>query len=251
MKLRTLTAIMLIAAAAATVRAQMFSGMEGLINTPSAEMQPAGEAMIGMYYMNSRFLPGNDDWQQSVFMHHGKGYNTCDFYASLTPFPWIEFGYTFTLLKTDEPKTGYNQKDRYFSLKLRPLKEGKWLPAVAVGSTDILASFGRLRRDNHASGYFSNFYVVATKHFNLGGELGANIAYRHSRNPYCDKWQGVVGGVTWRPQWVPDLRAIAEWTGNEVNIGADYLLWRHLFMQATLVRCKHFSGGICYRVNLF
>lgn len=64
-------------------------------------------------------------------------------------------------------------------------------------------------------------------------------------------WNGVVGGITYRPSFARNLRAIAEYTGNEINVGADYLLWKHLFLQATLQDGKYFSGGVCFCVNLF
>lgn len=31
---------------------------------------------------------------------------------------------------------GFYHKDRYFSVKIRPVKEDKWWPGIAVGSND-------------------------------------------------------------------------------------------------------------------
>ena len=99
---------------------------------------------------------------------------------------------------------------------------------------------------------FSNYYIVATKHLKPAGhDIGINLAYRYCPKVYNEKWGGVVGGITWQPRWVPNLRAIVEYTGNEVNVGADCLLWKHLFLQATLQDGKYFSGGVCFCVNLF
>lgn len=36
----------------------------------------------------------------------------------------------------------YYYQDRYFSIKIRPLKEGKWWPAIAVGANDPLGTLG-------------------------------------------------------------------------------------------------------------
>ena len=68
---------------------------------------------------------------------------------------------------------------------------------------------------------------------------------------YNSKWNGVVGGITYNPSLARSLRVIAEYTGNEVNIGADCLLWKHLLLQATLQNGKYFSGGVCFQTNLF
>ena len=129
----------------------------------------------------------------------------------------------------EKPK--YNQKDRYFSVKLNPLREGRYYPAIAIGSNDFLGSPSK--RHGHGgsgAGYFCNYYIVATKHFKpLGHDIGVNLAYRYCPTTYSEKWEGVVGGITWQPKWVPDLRVIAEYTGNEVNIGVDCLLWKHSF----------------------
>ncbi len=252
---RIILLVMLISAI--ELHAQLYTGMSGLINTPSAEMFDAGEVQIGGYYMENHFLPGSNK-SGYRFYCQGKPYNTVDFYASITPFNWIQIGYTFTLLKAKlegHDKPGYNMKDRYISLKLNPIKEKGWIPSIAIGANDFLSS--ATKRHEHdeyteSSGYFCNYYLAVTKHFNIPKSIiGVNIAYRYSPNGYFKKWCGVVGGLTWSPTWFKDLRVIAEWTGHEVNLGADVLLWKHLFIQAALVRCKYFSGGLSYRVNLF
>lgn len=253
--MRTKLTALLVVLSVMTAQAQMYTGMSGLINVPSAEMFESGEVHIGGYFMNKHFLPGSES-KKNGFKYNGSPYNTFDFYASITPFRWMQIGYTFTLMKTlaeghDKPK--FNQKDRYISLKFNPFREGKWMPAIAIGANDFLSS--ATKRHNGSgedAGYFCNYYLVATKHFDVhGSEIGVNLAYRYAPNDYSSKWTGVVGGITWRPRWKPDLRAIAEWTGNEINIGADVLLWKHMFIQAALVKCKYFTGGLSYRVNLF
>lgn len=173
----------------------------------------------------------------------------------MTPFKWIELGYTFTLQKSlleGYDKSKYNQKDQYFSIKLNPLREGRYHPAIAIGSNDFIGS--PTKRHGHGgsgAGYFCNYYVVATKHFKPAGHnIGINLAYRYCPTVYSEKWEGIVGGITWQPKWVPNLRAIAEYTGNEINIGADCLLWKQLFLQVVLQEGKYFSGGLCFCVNL-
>lgn len=234
--------------------AQLYTGLSGLINTPSADMNEEGTARIGGYFMNKHFTP--DDNGINGFIYDGKKYNTADFYLSITPFKWIELGYTFTLQKTlaeghDKPK--YNQKDRYFSIKLNPLREGRYHPAIAIGSNDFLGSpTKRHAHGGSGAGYFCNYYIATTKHFKPHGhDISVNLAYRYCPNVYNEKWEGVVGGITYRPSFAKNLRAIAEYTGDEINIGADCLLWKHLLLQASLQDGKYFSGGVCFQMNLF
>lgn len=257
MKATTLLAALVLFCA--PVRAQLYMGMSGLINTPSADMHEEGDLLIGGYYMDKHFTPG-DNKSHNPFYYRGEKYNTADFYISVTPFKWVEVSYAITLFKTlaqgrKEPKL--NQKDRYISAKINPLREGKYYPAIAIGATDMGSTDHHEGQDygigvGQGIRYFSTYYVAATKHFKPGGHnIGVNIAYRYCPDDYNKSWQGVVGGVTWQPKWVPQLRAIAEFTGNEVNVGLDCLLWHHLFMQAVLQDGKHFSAGAAFKVNLF
>lgn len=243
--LRSIIISLMAAAAPSAASAQAYTGLSGNIHTPSAEMNEEGTARIGAHYLNKHFTP------EKAFRYKGEKYNTADFYLSVTPFSWVEIAYSFTLLKTlakghDEP--AYNNKDRYFSVKLRPLKEGKYWPAIAIGANDPFGSRGA----NGGSQYFCNFYVAATKHFTPADHnIGITLAYRKWKHEYNKKWQGVVGALTYRPSFAPDLRAIVEYDGDAMNVGADYLLFRHFFLQASLQRGKYFSGGACYTVNLF
>lgn len=226
------------------MRAQLYSGMTGLLHVPSAEMDEEGDVRIGTYFLNRHFTP------DAGFSIGGKRYDTMSFYMSATPFWWVELGYTFTLFKTPnhEGVPRYNGKDRYFSVKLAPIREGKYIPAVAIGANDVMTTVDK----NDANAYFANYYMALTKHVCFrGNTLGVDLAYRRYRRDYNAKWDGVVGGLTFRPSFAPNLRVIAEYSGNEINVGADCMLWRHLFLQAMLQDGKYLSGGICFCANLF
>ena len=41
-----------------------------------------------------------------------------------------------------------------------------------------------------------------------------------------------------------------EYTGQNVNIGADCLLFKHFRIQTSLQSMKYFSGGLCFQLNL-
>lgn len=234
--------------------AQQYTGMSGLIHVPSADMDSAGDIRIGSHFLNREFLP------DEAFEFNGSKYHSVDFYASITPFSWVEIGYTFTLRKGnrgdwDPEATGYNRKDQYFSLKLRPLSEkpGKWWPNIAVGTNDPKTGGDDHQEvEKNRNQHFGNYYIAASKHYMLWRqEFGIHLAYRWFKRTYNRKWNGVVGGVTYRPSFAPAFRGIVEYTGDDVNVGIDCLLWRHLRMQVSLQNGKYFTGGLCYQANLF
>lgn len=224
--------------------AQDYDGTTGMIHVPTAEMAPAGEARIGAFFLNGRFLP---DGMQFA----GKKYNSFNHFLAITPFSWIELSYVCTLLKAGEKQANgeeigrYDMKDRHFSVRLRPLKEGKWWPAIVLGTQDPF-------RTNTMGGiYFQNYYVAASKHWQKKGhELGFHLTYRHFPQAQNAKWEGLAGGITYRPSFYRNLRAMVEYTGSDVNIGIDCLLLRYVFLQASLLNGKYFTGGICLKVNL-
>lgn len=224
------------------IYAQEYVGITGMIHVPTAEMATEGTARIGGFFLDQGLLPDRIRWA-------GEKFDTYAFYLGVAPFSWIEVSYVNTLLKNVEKgdETGrvrYNQKDRHFNVKLRLCEEGKWYPAVAAGIQDFGSPDG-----HHA--YFQNYYAAVTKHIRWQEhEFGGHLVYRYYRFRYNSQWQGIAAGLTYRPAFAPDWRAIVEWTGHEVNIGMDCLLWRHLFLQASLRNGTDFSGGVCYRVNL-
>ncbi len=233
--------------------AQQYTGMSGLIHIPSADMDKEGDIRVGTHFLNKYFLP------DEVFDYNGK-YHSEDFYLSITPFSWVEIGYTITLRKgnrwqwgTDD--IGYHRKDQYFSLKLRPLKEkeGKWWPSIAIGTNDPITNSHAKNQDDekNRNQLFGNYYVAITKHLPLKQHVfGFHLAYRQWARDYNSKWDGIVGGITYQPSFQQNLRFIAEYTGDDVNVGFDWKLWKHLLIQASLQDGKYFSGGLCFCMNL-
>ena len=248
---RTFWTFLCLACLSMRLCAQQYTGTTGLIHVPSAEMNKEGDVRIGGHFINKHQTP------DEVFSYQGEKYNTFSYYLSITPFSWMELGYTCTLLKQVHSPVydghGYEEKDRYFSLKLRPLKESKWYPAVAIGCNDISDSYSLFNFDDDAvEALFGNYYVAASKHLSWKREeIGVHLAYRHFVKDYNSKWNGVVGGITYSPSFARNLRGIVEYTGDEINIGADCLLWKHLLLQASLQDGKYFSGGVCFQMNLF
>lgn len=226
---------------------QQYTGIEGLLHTPSAEMHQEGDARLGGHFLNKAMTP------DTGFLYLGEKYNTFDYYISITPYRWLELSYVCTERKISRPGDAavvYGSKDRYVSFKVRPIEEGRYCPAIAFGMNDAGTSAFRANRTD-VQLYFTNYYLAATKHFAFGaGELGVNLAYRHYFRGYNDKWNGLVGGVTFRPAFFPQARAVVEYTGNELQVGVDAVLFRHLILQASLKDFKYPNVGLCFQMNL-
>lgn len=231
------------------VAAQAYHGITGLLQVPSAETDSAGTFHGGASFLDKRFTPAQ-------LNRGGEKYNTMGYTIGITGFSWFEASYSAALLYMHrngikgEP-LGYYNEDRHVNVKLRPLKEGRWWPAVAIGCDDV----GRFKRsfETNANGnnYFQNVYIAATKHFEIGGnELGTHLAYRYYPSNANKERRGVAGGLTIRPSFYRPLRIVAEWDGVGVNAGADVLFWQQLFIQACLVHGQGFTGGIGYRYQI-
>lgn len=226
-------------------KAQQYTGTEGLIHVPTADMDSICSARIGAYYMNKEFTPDK-------FTFEGEKYNTASIYLSVTPFKWIQLAYTQTLMKfhkymNSNAKTGFYSKDRYFSVRVQPLRERKWWPSVVIGGNDIWGE----QDGKSGSFYFRNYYVALSKHYELYGNIiGAHAAYRHWKKDFNSKWNGPVGGLTFQPFFAKELRFIGEYDGDGVNVGADYMLLRHVLIQAALQHGHYFNAGACLYLDL-
>ena len=100
--------------------AQMTYGTTGLLHAPSAEMQRDKTVMIGGNFLNKEITPPT--WY----------YHTYNYFLNVTIFPWLEVAYSCTLFKAEAlglgpyGYTGFTNQDRYFSVRLRALKEGQF-----------------------------------------------------------------------------------------------------------------------------
>lgn len=222
----------LLATSVQEAKAQYTLGMTGLLNAPSAEMNETGRLMVGGNFLPKGMNPFN--------------YHTGNYFVNLTFFSFMEVAYKETLLKrsymTAKPK--YQQQDRSISVKLQPLKEGKWWPALAIGVNDPFKDFGR--------NYYRSIYGAITKHFLFGGhELGVTAGYQGwtgNENPLRN---GVFGGITYRPAFCPQVCLTAEYDTRDFNLGITARLWNHVSLHAFTGGFDCIAGGVRYECTLF
>lgn len=232
------------------IQPQEYHGITGLIQTPTAESDSSGTFRGGITWVDKDMLPS------MIPYGDGKPFSAPCYTIGISMWTWLEISYTGTLLKlhpnNDLSKPlGYYNEDRHINIKLRPLKEGKWWPALAVGCDDV----GRFNRkwDNpkYGNNFFQNVYLALSKHFEIKGyELGTHLAYRYYPSNRNIERRGIAGGITVRPAFYRPLRVIIEWDGKGVNAGTDVLLWHHLFLQAALIHGHGFMGGISYHYTI-
>ena len=201
---------------------------------------------LGMHVLPADLMP-------DAIRFEGEKYASSNWYVSALPLKWLEAGYSFTLMKfhrnldPNSPSVGFYSKDRYFSLRLRPLTEGRYWPSLVIGGNDVI---GQRDGDSH-SFYFRNFYVAASKHIDLPfAVVGGHLTYRKWAKSYNCRWNGLVGGVTLRPSVYRQLRFVAEYDGEGINVGTDCILFRYLQLQASLIKCRHLSIGGAVRIEL-
>ena len=218
------------------IHAQHSMGVTGLLNIPTADMQADGRFMAGVNYLPEQMLP--EHWD----------YNSGNYFLNMTFLPCLEIGYRCTLLKL---KTGKWNQDRSVSLRIRPLKEGKYWPSVVVGSNDALTT-GQLNTFSEVTGnrYFSSVYGVATKHFLPGGHdlaftFGWNIPFR--KHAVRD---GVFGGMSYSPAFCRPLSLMAEYDGNAVNMGGSVRLFNHFTVHVFCYDLEAVSCGVRYELVL-
>lgn len=121
-------------------------GMTGIIDLPSANMQPDGE--IGI---TASFFGG---FQRNTI--------------AVQIFPGIEAAFRYSTIGdfSNSPDFGSTLFDRSFDLKARLILEGRWWPSVAIGLQDFLGT-----------GIYSAEYIVATKHFGPDIVVTAGIGW--------------------------------------------------------------------------
>ncbi|WP_068316813.1 YjbH domain-containing protein [Aliiruegeria sabulilitoris] len=125
-----------------------FYGMPGVIDTPSAEMLPDGEATF------------------TVSMYPDRLRTTLGF--QFTPWLYVSYQYTAAkdLFENEREFYGGAYYDRSFGVALRLLEEKQWTPSVVVGINDLVGT-----------GVFASEYIVATKNIQDRFKLSAGVGW--------------------------------------------------------------------------
>lgn len=218
------------------MQAQYSIGMSGMLNIGSAEMNETGTFMGG-----GNFIPRE-------LLYKGFAHDTGNYFANITLFSFLELNYRGTLFKRsymgEKPK--FNQQDRSVSAKIRPLKEGKYYPAIALGVNDPFRDKG--------NNYFGSVYAAATKTLRIGNghRLALTAGYYHplKKEKFLNTHDGVCGGVSYTPGFCKQLTLMAEYDSKKMNVGAAAKLWKHVSIHVFTSEFNCLSGGLRYECTL-
>lgn len=214
-------------------------GMSGLLNSPNALMSREGIVKIGGNFLNREMTPATWD------------YNTFNYFLNVTLFPFIEISLTNTAFDLwDEGR--FSNVDRSISAKLRVLKERRILPAVAIGSNDLLTS----NRKSYFSAkggnkYFGTHYIALSKHFDISGSaLSLHTAYNILSSKHQKIDFPLSGALSFAPRGLKELEIIAEYDCRNFNFGLSFTLFNFLYLQLFTQEFKEFSFGGHFAIPL-
>ncbi len=223
-----------------SARAQHTAGTSGLLNTPSADFNPDGTFSFGINYLPETVTPDRFD------------YPTGNFFANITYFSFLEMSFRSTLQRVPQNGNKMTNQDRSLSVRLRALKESRYLPAIVIGTNDMLTSkfatfIDNNREDNQ---FFSSIYGVTTKNFPIDGNtIGLTIGYQYATDR-MPQFTGVLAGLRFSPAFFKPLSFIMEYDASNYNAGASVLLFKHIYLQIFTSEFENLSAGISYRGSL-
>jgi hypothetical protein len=212
------------------IRAQPTAGITGMLNTPTARMQPDGTLTLG------------GTWLPAAIMPEKLKFNTGNYYVNLTFLPFLEVSYRCTLLKM--PDGGYHNQDRSIALKGRLLRERRLLPSVVAGGNDIYSSAEKGNR------YFKTCYVAAGKHFSCAkAHIHTSLGYGFKTSG-SERLTGLFGGISLSPGFAPSLECMAEYDSKAFNTGVSLTFFHHLQIVVFAYELRHFTGCLMYKICL-
>ncbi len=220
-------------------KAQSLPGTTGYFNIPSAEIYPDRTLFAGTNLLNKEYKKwGNPD------------YHAMDFFVTTTFVPFIELSVRFSRM-IDLPEKLYESTvgDRMASIRVRPLKEGRYHPAIVVG----LQNFFTTLQSGGAS-HFNSTYLVLTKNFRLNtfiDRVGVTAGYGSDLFTAADyQFLGLFYGINFSPKNMDFLELMVEYDADKWNAGARVTVLKHVVILAGLEGMDVFSGGISYKFHL-
>lgn len=235
---KVLGAILLLLVSSYALQAQSTAGVTGLLNSPSAEMAPDGTIKIGANFLNREIVPGT--WT----------YNTMNFFLNITFLPFFEISITNTAL--DLWSIGkFSNVDRAINVRFRPLKEGKYWPAVVIGSNDFITTSPELVTPVGGNRYFGKAYLALSKHFDINGHIiGIHTAYNYLTSNALKIGFPISGGISYSPPFYRGLNVIAEYDTNNFNIGANIIVFKYFYLQVLMQNLKYPSVGAQFQFTI-
>lgn len=244
----TLVAAFVLLTGTSNLNAQSLTGLSGGYSIPTADFQKDKTMFIGYSYLNKAYYPR---YVKSKAYSYSAGFFTITF----LPFAEVSVRITYP--------NGYNAEhkdiiigDRMISGRLRPLKEGKYWPAVVIGLQGFYKTTGSglLNTEGAGASYFNSSYIVLTKHFTPDifiGKIGLSAGYGTdivAANTY--QFIGFFGGINISPKNMEYLELMMEYDAEKWNAGLRLTILKHVVLLAGLEGLDAFSFGVNYKFRL-
>ena len=232
--LKGVVLILILILTTSQIHAQYALGATGQMMIPTAEMQETGTFMGSANFLPEEVTP------------HKFNYPTMNYSVDMSLFSFVELTYRMTLLKmrTYNGRVGYHNQDRSNTIRIRPLKESRYFPAVVIGADDLFTE--------KATQYWGDYYGVLTKTFGFckGHQLAVTAGwYFHQGNqPAFNK--GPFGGIRYTPAFCRELKLMAEYDTHGWNLGGAIRLWKHLSIHVFTREFTCVSAGLRYECTL-
>lgn len=168
------------------------NGQSGYINTPSAVVEADGTFSLGYGYDS----PYGQLWVTSTIL---PAVQVTARYVSITGIP----AFSNIVGDPDYGKNYGRYKDKVIDGKVQLWQEGNWMPAVAVGASDV---FG--------TQLFKSQYAVATKTLGAARNIDLSVGYGNKRI------DGLFAGARWTSLNHPNWSVVAEY--NSIDYTKDY-----------------------------
>lgn len=215
-------------------QAQYAFGTTGQLMIPTAEMQETGTFMGGVNYLPEQVTPSKFNFP------------TMNYFVDMTLFSFVELTYRMTLLKmtTSSGKTGYHNQDRSNTIRIRPLQESRFFPAVVIGANDLFTE--------RITQYWGAYFGVLTKtlNFNKGHQLAITAGWYFHQGSQPAFTKGPFGGIRYTPAFCKQLKLMAEYDSNGWNIGGAARFWKHLSVHVFTHDFTCVSAGLRYECTL-
>ena len=219
---------------------QSIVGTNGQFFIPTAEMHPDRTLVLGAGYIPTGYF-------QRYNRKVNPGMPTF-VTVSLLPFVEVMFRYTHELNMRVNPQTKY-YPDRMFAVRIRLLKESKYIPALAVGANDFTKALGL----STASTNYSATYIVGTKSFVFNAlTLSTTLGYGMDvldLNRY--DFLGAFGGVELSHKRFASSTVALEYDTRNLHLSVGHTFFDRLVLKAGLWDLKKPAAMIAYKYQIW
>lgn len=217
--------------------AQSLTGTMGYFNIPSADLYKDKTIYFGATYLDNKY----QDYT------HGK-YEVMPVFVTVSYLPFTEVQLRFSR-PLNLPDYSSTNGDRMATIRIRPVAEGKYHPAVLIGFQNFFSTIS-----TGDASHYNSTYLVITKNFNIpqiSHNIGLTLGYGDDIFTSADyQFIGLFYGIRVNPHYFRQLELFFEYDADKYNAGARLTIVKHIVLIAGYEGLDAFSGGVAFKFNL-